>query len=444
MTGTIGPAGGRRATRVSRTAARQAKRQRAKRRQQLIGAGLVIALLLGGATYAIVAGSRDSARRAGSAGSAGSDSGLLKDAGFLLEADGAQKMSAGAWTVTSTASDSETPDRSFGCQAQRFADPAGVRTWVRMFKNPTAKTAAVEYIELSGDADGAQRAYSTIVSWLSACTAPPQRLVASYNADGIADRGIVAVFAEPLKGQLLQQRYRVLTVASTGPATMVFEYVATGAAPPATAGTVGAASDALKKLCLETRTGCPRTLELKPELLLASSEPPGFLAPIDLPVMPALTPWVGVDMKTNQQTDCNETVQSKSHPKRAKARTYVTPESSAPTEFGLDTKIYEFGTSAEANAYLTAVRGTLDKCKTSNLKTKRTLVVSDHGGVTGQTWKVTSELSNGKDLIYRVGVARAGQRVVYLLFLVIDKLDFTDRAFADVVARAGQRSLSFK
>src|SRR6266508_3358253 len=227
MTGTPGPAGARRATRVSRTAARQAKRQRAKRRQQLIGAGVVVALLLGGATYAIVAGTRGgSAHRAGSVGTGGqTDTSLLSDADFLLEADGAKKISAGTWTVATTAEGSETPERSFSCQAQRFADPAGVRTWVR-------------------------------------------------------------------------QRFRVLAVAGTGPATMVFEYVAAGTSPPSTAGTVGAASDALKNLCEQTGTACPRSLELKPALIRTTTEPDGFLAPIDLPVMKTLEPWVGVDVPT--------------------------------------------------------------------------------------------------------------------------------------------------
>ena len=445
MTGTPGPAGARRATRVSRTAARQAKRQRAKRRQQLIGAGVVVALLLGGATYAIVAGTRGgSAHRAGSVGTGGqSDTGLLSDADFLLEADGAKKISAGTWTVATTAEGSETPERSFSCQAQRFADPAGVRTWVRTFKNTTAKTSAVEYIELSADSAGAQRAYATIRGWLSTCTMPKQRLVGSFNADGIGDHGIVAVFAEPLTG--VQQRFRVLAVAGTGPATMVFEYVAAGTSPPSTAGTLGAASDALKKLCEQTGTACPRTLELRPALIRTTTEPDGFLAPIDLPVMKTLEPWVGVDVPTVQQTpECNEVTGIKTKPKRAKNRAYVAPGSKAPTEFGIDTRVLEFGTPQEANAFLGAVKDKLDHCKGSNVKTKRVLSVSDRGGVTGQTWRVTSELINGKDLTYRVGVARAGQRVTYVLFLVLKDLDISDRAFADVVARAGQRSLYFK
>jgi hypothetical protein len=443
MTGTPGPTGARRATRVSRTAARQAKRERAKRRQQLIGAGVVVALLLGGATYAIVAGSRDGGR-AGSAAEGGrTDSNLLGDADFLLDTEGAKKISTGTWTVANTAEGSETPERSFSCQSQRFADPAGVRTWVRSFKNAAAKSSAVEYIELSNDSGGAQRAYSAIVGWLSTCAQPRQRLVASYNAAGLGDRGIVAVFAEPLTG--LQQRYRVLTVAGTGPATMVFEYVLAGTKTPATSGTVGAASEALKKLCAQTRTACPRTLELKPALIRTTNDTaPGFLIPIDLPVMKTLGPWEGVPAPSNNQTDCSEMTQPGIKPKRAKNQAYVVPDSKAPLEFGLDTKVLEFATPQQANAFVTAVRTKLDECKGSNLKTKRVLSVNQSGGITGQTWLFTAELPNGKDLNYRVGIARAGQRVTYALFLVLKDLDISDRAFADVVARAGQRSLYFK
>src|SRR5215207_8753001 len=168
------PRGGRRA------AAREARRQRARRRNQLIGAGAAVLVVVGGGGIAAVNafGGDDSPVDAKSAGS----SKLLGDAKVLLDGPAAKPLSAtGAWTVAGTADGSSAPDRSFVCQSQRFADPAGIRTWVRNFKNATAQQTAVQYVEVSNDPAAAGKAYTTIVGWLSQCATPQYRLISSYS-----------------------------------------------------------------------------------------------------------------------------------------------------------------------------------------------------------------------------------------------------------------------
>jgi hypothetical protein len=157
-------------------------------------------------------------------------------------------------------------------------------------------------------------------------------------------------------------------------------------------------------------------------------------------------PWVGVDAGTNPQTDCGETNQPKAKPTRAKARTYLPVGAKVPTELGMDTKVFEFSSPPMATTFLSGLGSTIDKCKTShsNVSTRRAVAVSGEGGVTGQTWVVRIGLPNGDALTYRVGAARAGRRVTYLLFLSLKGLDITDQAFADVTARAAHRSFSFK
>jgi hypothetical protein len=444
-----GSSGAHRAPRTSRLAARQARRKRAKRRQQLFGIAVVIALLIGGAVYIVVAGAGGDGGPATQAGNAGSDDNqrgdrqMLAEDTFLLDAAGAKKLSAGSWEVSATNDGAQAPERSFTCQAQRFADSAGLRTWVRQFKN--GDSTAVEYVELSADRGAAGRAYDTVLTWLATCVTPQQRLVASYTANGLGDRGVVAVFAQPVGGG--KERYRTLTVTGTGPATMVLEYIAVAPAIPAMTGPVAAGADAMKRLCAETRSTCPRSQVLTPSLLAAAGEPAGFMTAIDLPVLSKVKePWVGVDAGTNPQTDCSETNQPKVKPVKAKARTYLPVGAKVPTEFGMDTKIFEFSSAKAAGQYLTGLRSTMDKCKTShsNVTTRRAASVGGEAGVTGQTWVVRIGLPNGSNLTYRVGAARAGQRVTYLLFLALKGLDVTDQEFATAVARAAHRSYSFK
>jgi hypothetical protein len=454
MTRSTGPVGAHRAPRVSRAAARQARRKKARRRQQMVGAGLVIALLIGGGGYAAVAGSGDDAKEAADNAQTqpppdetkrdDNDPPVLADEAFLLDADGATQISNGAWTVTNTVEGSKAPERSFTCQAQRFADPAGVRTWVRQFKSGSAQT-AVQYVELSSDNGGAQRAYSTILGWLSSCVTPKQRLLASYNADGLGERGAVAVFEQPIgRGQ---ERYRTLAVASSGAATMVFEYVALAESQPRTAGTVGAAGAALKRMCAETGSACPHTLELKPSLLTASGEPAGFMTPIDLPVMAAINqPWVGVDSTVNRGSGCEEINLTVAKSRKARARQYVAPEAKVPAEFGFDTMVAEFAGPTAAQAFISTVTSKVDKCATtqSNAKVKRTKPVRFRGGISGQTWRVVYDLGAAGSITYRIGIARAGQRAIHVAFPVLKNLDISDETFAAIVARAAQRSFYFR
>lgn len=435
-----------RAERTSRAAVRQARRKRTRRRQQLFGIAVVVALLIGGGAYVVWAGSRNNGGPAAQAGGGqtqrGDTSMLAKDT-FLLDADGAKKMSDGSWQVSATNEGVQVPERSFTCQAQRFADPAGLRTWVRQFKN--GDSTATEYVELSADGGAAGKAYDTVINWLATCVTPQQRLVTSYTADGLGDRGTVAVFAQPVGGG--NERYRTLTVTGTGPATMVLEYITTAPSTPAPTGTVAAGTDAMTRLCAETKSTCPHSQVLTPSLLPAVGEPAGFMTAIDLPVLSKVKePWVGVDAGTNPQTDCGETNQPKAKPARSEARTYLPVGAKVPTEFGMDTKIFEFSSAKVATQFLTGMRTTMARCNAShsNVTTRKATAVGGEAGVTGQTWAVRIGLANGSTLTYRVGAAQAGKRVTYLLFLSLKGLDVTDQEFASTVARAASRSMSYK
>ena len=115
------------------------------------------------------------------------------------------------------------PPRSsaFVCQSQRFADPAGLRTWVRTFQNATTKDTAVQYVEVSNDKAAAAKAYTSIVGWLSQCSAPQTRLTSSYVTTGVGERGVIAVFGQP-SGTKTQ--YKTIAVTLAGQATMVLEH----------------------------------------------------------------------------------------------------------------------------------------------------------------------------------------------------------------------------
>lgn len=440
-----------RSQRLSRSAAREAQRRRRQRQRRTIGAGIALAVLVGGGGYAAVAGSTGgdggkakNTARGGDGG--GKDSpGLLADQKFLLDASAARPLaSKGGWEIVGTSEGQDAPERIFTCQAQRFADPAGVRAWGRNLRNTTAKASAVQWVELSNDDANAGKAYDTITSWLSACNSSQQRLIASYKVTGLGDRALIAVFGQPIGGP--NERYRAITVAGTGPATMLLEQVTTGTTPPAMTGLMAASTSAVQRICAETKTACAKVPSMRPSLLPASGEPAGFMSPVDLPVLSALKqPWVGVDAAA-KGTGCEQIDPVKARAVRSKARVYVVPGANVPDVFGIDTMVAEFANAQQAHAYVTAVTASVNKCPTthSNAKVRRTTAV-DFSGIRGQTWRITYDVgAKLPDQVYRVGIARAGNRAAYVSFPVATGLDITDEAFTDAVIRAGERSLSFR
>jgi hypothetical protein len=437
----------------SRAAAREARRQQARRRNQLIGAGAAALLLVGGVGIVAVnafggGGSPGDAKASSSDDRSAGDSNLLGDAKALIDAPTAKTLTtAGAWAISSTADGSSAPDRSFVCQPQRFADPAGIRTWVRTFRNATTKDTAVQYVEVSNDATAAAKTYTTITGWLSQCSTPQVRLVTSYTTKGLGDRGIVAVFGQPTGTQT--SKYRTVSVTTAGQATMVLEHDSAGATPPKPDAILNTAGAGLKRICSQAGANCSTGNPTATAALLPSKESPGFMAPIDLPVLSTVDkPWVSASTTsstTKSGTGCEKIDLKKSKATKSKSLTYVTPDATVPPEFGLDALVTEFANAASANAFVTGTRSNVDGCgKTNSVATVKTTGTLSSGGIKGETWRLAYDTGGGKIFTYRVGLASNGTHAVYLVYPVLKNLDITNTAFAEVVTRAAERSALYK
>jgi len=433
----------------SRAAAREARRQQTRRRNQLIGAGAALVVLVGGGGFAALNafggdGSPSDAKSGNQDDkSGGNDSGLLGDAKVLLDGTAAKQLAptAGAWAVASTDNGSNAPDKSFVCQAQRFADPAGIRTWIRSFRNPSTKDTAVQYVEVSNDEAAAGKAYATIIGWLSACNTPQIRLISSYTTEGLGSKGVAAVFGQP---GAKTNKYRTISVSTAGQTTMVVEHDTVGTTPPKPTSLVATAGAGLKRICAEAKctTGTPTA---KPGLL-PTSEPPGFMAPIDLPVLPSIDkPWVSTGSTTPKGTGCDRLDLKKAKAKTYKSQTYVVPEAKVPTEFGLDTMVATFASPAAAAGFVSDIRKAVDGCKktTSNATVKQTGEVA-LGIIRGESWRVSYDTGGGKIFTYRIGIAVAGSRAVYVLYPLLEDLDIANSAFNEVLIRAAERSAAYK
>jgi hypothetical protein len=432
-----------------RAAAREARRQQARKRNQTIAAGVAVVVLVGGGGVAALnafGGDQGAGVKAGRGPSDDkpSDDDILADDKALLDPAGAKTLNAaGAWKVTGTAGGDSAPETSFACQPQRFADPVGLRTWVRTLQNSVTKDTAVQYIDVSKDAATATKTYNTVVRWLSQCSTPQTRLAAGYLTTGVGQAGVIAVFGQVPGAKAT--KYKTVAVTLAGKATMVVQHDTVSATPPRPNAVLATASAAAKKICDQTG-GCATAAPVVKPALLPNTDSPGFMAPVDLPVLAQVNkPWVSASAKTTEGTGCERFDYKKAKPVKVGTVTYVTPEAKVPTEFGLDDTVVKFATPAAAGDFVEQIRKNVDNCEKnlSNAKVDSTGSIKTRT-VTGESWKATYDSGNGKKYRYRIGIAGSGDRAVYLLFPVLTDLDLTDAAFNETLIRAADRSATYK
>lgn len=232
---------------------------------------------------------------------------------------------------------------------------------------------------------------------------------------------------------------------TSGQATLVLEHNTIGATQPRADAMLAAASAGVRRICAETGTGCGSTPKLDSSLL-ATDEPKGFMAPIDLPVLSKVDkPWVSVKSAARDGTGCEKIDLPKAKATKSRWQTYVVPDAEVPTEFGMDTMVAEFKDHTVAEQFITTLRKAVDNCKKtySTATVKRTDSVNWFG-IRGQTWRIVYDAGASGKLTYRVGIVRASNRAAYVMFPVLKGLDITDEAFRDLLIRAGERSLYFR
>lgn len=443
-------AGSHRASRAGgRAAAREARRQQARKRNQTIAAGIAVVVLVGGGGIAALnafGGDKKPDAKVGNGPTDDkpSDSNVLADDKALLDAGGAKSLGAtGAWAVTKTADANSAPDTAFVCQAQRFADPAGLRTWVRTFQNSATKDTAVQYVEVSNDKSAAAKTYNSVVHWLSQCTAAQTRLSTGYVTTGVGERGVIAVFGQ-VPGS--KTKYKTVAVTLAGQATVVVEHDTVSATPPKPDAVLATASVAAKKICAQSG-GCGTGAPIAKPALLPNVDAPGFMASVDLPLLQEINkPWVSAPAaKGNSSGGCEKIDFKKAKATKFGTVTYVTPEAKVPTEFGLDDTVAKFATTTAAANFVSQIRKNVDACEknVSNAKVASTGTIQTNT-IKGKSWKATYDTGNGKKFIYRIGIAGSGDRAVYVLFPVLKQLDISDAAFNETVARAVDRSAAYK
>ena len=370
----------------------------------------------------------------------------LPSADDLLTAEQVRPLDTKAdWKVVDTHDNTAGEGINYVCQQQRFADPEGLATLVRLLKGSADRPvrSVVQAVEISDTEDDAAVTYSTVVSWLSGCEGGGLHLSRAFDVAGLGDRATLLElesWGRPRSTHtvLLSQVGQVVTTSDVR--------TVKDSAPRATyvAKTLAAATTSICERA--GRTDCSGRPTLEATAPGLSGEAPGILATVDMPPLTGVTdPWVGTTPEPatpgDPATSCDRADFRKEGTTRTRTRTFLlVPEARMPDRFGLTETYGTFKSAKQAAAFMRKVRGRFAGCEDRDLATQVIFARSfKEGRLDGSLWRQRTELSESRDVIYDVGFVRSGDAVAQVTFIPAGPADLVDGAFRSLVIRAGQR-----
>ena len=227
---------------------------------------------------------------------------------------------------------------------------------------------------------------------------------------------------------------------------MVVEHDTTGKKPPKPDGVLATAGAGLKRICAEAEVRRPVPRPPRPACC-RPPRPAGFMAPIDLPVLPRVDkPWVSTSGTTPKGTGCE-----KIDLKKAKAEDVQVADVRRTGGQGADR------VRAGHDGRLLRHPGGRGHLRDRDPQERRRLQEDDlerdravrpapstPAASRARAWEASYDTGGGKNFTYRIGIAVSGARAVYVLYPVLEDLDITDTAFNDVLTRAAERSAAYK
>jgi DNA-directed RNA polymerase specialized sigma24 family protein len=365
----------------------------------------------------------------------------------LLSVDSVSQLAAttSGWTVARTDDNSAGDGLVAPCQRSRYAAPRNRpdSALVRVFGPPSGKAAPtiVQTAEGLRSPLAAGRGYDTTVGWFASCHDDRAQLVGTYDLPGVGDEAKLFTlhdWSDP-------RTEIVAAVARTGSfttTTVSSTPGAKGTRPEAVARLLARGVD---QLCeLPDGGTCATDATLRPAASMPAAPAPGMLAAVDLPPAAGVRrPWVGTKPRralgNAAATHCDGTDFSSPPMTNNLTRTFLVPEARLPNEFGLTESV---GTlpRKRAKAFVAEVRSELARCSKKQMGTKVTKLRDASKGETDLTvWKVTTEVTDKKNLNFLMGVVRDGTAVAQVGFVPVKDFTIGGDAFEQLTRRALDR-----
>jgi DNA-directed RNA polymerase specialized sigma24 family protein len=369
----------------------------------------------------------------------------LPSAADLLEPQDVSRLDKTAGWRTSETHDNTSGDGiNFVCQQERFADPKGLATLVRVLE-PQRRSpvqSVVQTVEISESADNAAATYSTVLSWFASCQGGAVHLSRSFDVAGVADHATLLELESWSRPTTLY----TVAVAEVGQVVTTSVVRTVDGEPPRAGNVARVLATAAKSICEKSGADdCPSRPRLEPSAPAPSGEGTGMLATVDMPPLTGVgKPWVGTSPASSKKnlaaTSCDHADFPKAGAVRDRTRTFLVPEARLPDRFGLTETYGTFRSPKAAAAFLRTVRSRFDHCEDRDLATK---VVATHrfrgDRLDGSTWRLNTELSQSSKVVFDVGFVRRGATVAQVTFVPAGDAELPPGAFGKLMVRAGQR-----
>ncbi|MBA8793234.1 hypothetical protein FHX74_000828 [Friedmanniella endophytica] len=300
------------------------------------------------------------------------------------------------------------------------------------------------------DASAATETYATFARALGNCD-----LAASYLSGAAVVTGLGDQSAAVQVSDAPHDVDRTVVINRTGTVVNVIDLVTrAGTSEPLKA--IDAVVDALATLtdrqCTDAHGICASLVRVTAGPPPAAGDQPGLLALADIPQPQSGTgTWAGLqpgkpdDLVTS---GCEDVDFGKVDAQRATARSYLLSDKppGMPASFGLDEAVFTFADAKDATGLADELNKNLKSCK------ERQLTASVEGGdqarglgaggvgIEATTWVVSQKVSDTTTSRFRVGVAVAGDQVVYTFLPTGGKFDLTDDQWMALTIRAAQRA----
>ena len=369
----------------------------------------------------------------------------LPSAEDLLAASDLRLLDSGTkWQVTDTHDNTSGDGFNYVCQRERFADPEGIAALVQTSEAARKPPrTVVQTVEISASEDDAATTYDTVVSWFGGCESGELQLQRSFDVGRVGDQATLL----DLEGWGTPRTSYSVGVARVGQVVTTTVVRTVGGTETGAVRAGRALAAAARMICERAgRDDCAGKPRLVPSSPPPSAEAPGALAGLDLPALPGIEkPWVGLPPVPAPQSpvspsSCDRAEFRKEGAARTRSRTFLVPQSKLPTRFGLTETYGTFRTAKDAAQFMRKVRQRLASCEDRDLATEvlvpQTIRV---GRLDGSTWRLRTELSESREIVYDVGFVRRGDAVAQVTFVPAAPAELTPGVFRVLVTRAGQR-----
>lgn len=346
------------------------------------------------------------------------------------------------WAVEGTDVNPKNTTPYSTCPTRRFADDDPLRVFVRAYNNGKGDRVA-QSIEVSRTEDASRAAFTELVNFYADCEHPRVQLVDAWKvARPFGDFTILR-----LRSNRSPARFITVGFAQSGSITSTLVHERQGTEATDVNTFAETLNESIARVCEISGGNCSGNIKVEETVPPPAGDFPNFLGVVDLPPVATIDKvWSasGAQKVTDSNpaaTPCKQPSFTGKKFRGAESRLYTIPEAEElPDTFAIAQTVGTMASDADAEAFLSKVGKDLAACVKGEVLVKVDQKRKVRGeGFTGQTWRITFEISDTSKVSYRVGIVRHGAVVSQVLYPPAGKYTISSKKFASIVERAGQR-----